>query len=130
MSETAGIATPETGPGVTYQGCIAIEWPQPGHRARPLNGWDIAVFDALNGKQILTVTRIELHASANDVVSADVTMFANGRGEPVYTGPPLTRNGEVIYGTFPFLVAEMRVRPAEPDRGALAAKFLAEPCAS
>jgi hypothetical protein len=133
----AGIETTgTTGPGVAYLGVIAVEWPppRPGYECAPMPGWKIAVFDALNGRQITTVTRLVIHASANDVVTADVTMFADLDGQPVYDGKPYYRGqadlaGEVVYGTFPFLVAEMRVRQPEPGRAALAPRFQ-EPCPS
>jgi len=127
----AGIETTgTTGPGVTYQGVIAVEWPQPrpGYECAPMPGWRLAVFDALNGRQITTVTGLVIHADANNVVAADVTMFAGEDGQPVYTGKPRERDGETIWGTFPFLVAEMRVRRPAPDRAALEPRFT-EPCA-
>lgn len=127
MSETAGIET-ETRPGIIYRGVIALEWPAPRPRCGPMPGWGVSVFDALNGKQITTVTRLELHASASDAVTADLTMFADEDGQPVYTGRPHMRDGEMLHGTFPFLVAEMRVKQAEPPRGALEPRFLTEPC--
>jgi hypothetical protein len=131
VTELAGIETTgTTGPGVDYQGVIALEWPEPrpGYECAPMPGWKIAVFDALNGRQITTVTRLVIHASASDVVTADVTMYADLDGQPVFDGKPYYRGqaglgGEVIYGTFPFLIAEMRVRPHEPDRAALAPRF-------
>jgi hypothetical protein len=129
VTEPAGVETTDAaGPGVVYQGVIALEWPAPRPirgGVHPLPGWQIGVFDALNGRQITTVTRIELHASAVDMVSADVTMFADLDDQPVYDGKPHERDGETIWGTFPFLVAEMRVRQPAPDRAALDPKFAA-----
>ena len=147
MTEPAGIeATDQPGPGVTYQGVIAIEWPppRPGYECAPMPGWKIAVYDALSGSQITTVTRIELHASASDVVAADVTMFTDADGQPLYQlekaqHPETGRWSEKIYlrdgdinkgiseGTFPFLVAEMRVAQPAPDKTALEPRFI-EPC--
>ena len=133
MTELAGIETTgTTGPGVTYQGAIAVEWPEPQQRSAgvaPMPGWGVAVFDALNGRQITTVTRLVIHARANDAVTADVTMYADEHGQPVYTGPPRIRDDEVITGTFPFLVSEMRVARREPARPALTPRFQ-EPCAT
>jgi hypothetical protein len=132
MTEPAGIETTgTTGPGVTYLGVIAVEWPppRPGYECGPMSGWQIAVFDALSGQQITTVTRLAIHATHNDVVAADVTMYADEHGQPVYTGLPRERDGETIWGTFPFLVAEMRVRQPEPGRAPLAPRFV-EPCPS
>jgi hypothetical protein len=123
--------TDATGPGIVFQGVIALEWPEPrpGHPGQPLPGWGTGVFDALSGKQILTVMKIEVHVPANGLVTADLTMYADEDGQPVYTGPPHVRGGEVIEGTFPFLVAEIRTRRADPPKAALAPKFL-EPCAN
>jgi hypothetical protein len=93
-------------------------------------GWQVAVFDALSGQQITTVTRLEIRADASNVVAADVTMFADENGQPVYTGPPyLNDDDETIWGTFPFLVAEMRVRQPEPGRAPLEPRFQ-DPCPS
>jgi hypothetical protein len=128
MTEMAGIETTgTTGAGVTYLGVIAIECPQPrpGYEYAPMPGWQLAVFDALNGKPVTTVSRLVIHADASDIVTADVTMFADEDGQPVYAGRPRVRDGETIWGTFPFLVAEMRIRPHAPDRAALEPKFAA-----
>lgn len=130
MSEPAGIeTTDQVGPAVAYQGHIGIEWPAPapGGTSLVLPGWGCTVWDALSGLPITTVTRIELHADALNVISADVTMYADENGQPVYShrkDEPWPREG-----TWPFLVAEMRVRPAEPERGPLDPRFI-EPCAS
>ena len=99
--------------------------------------WKIAVYDALSGSQITTVTRIELHATASDMVTADVTMFADADGQPLYqlekAQHPETgrwhekiylRNGDINKGTFPFLVAEMRVRQSQPDKTALEPRLI------
>ena len=132
VTEMAGIETTgHTGPGVAYLGHIGIEWPAPAQDGMSLvlPGWKIAVWDALSGRPVTTVTRIELHASAVDVIAADVTMFADLDGRPVYTGQPYQRDGETIWGTFPFLVAWMRVAQPAPERGTLEPRFI-EPCAS
>ena len=102
---------------VGYQGVIALEWPglRPGYPAGAMPGWGISVFDAATGRQIWTVTRLEIHASAYDAVTADVTMFADPLGQPVYEGSPNLRDGEVIYETFLFEVGEMRVRQPAPE---------------
>ena len=105
-----------TGPGVTYHGVIILEWPAPQHRehgAGVLAAWKLKVRDASSGSPILSVMRADIHAPANDVVTADLTMLADEDGAPVFDGKPRIREGsegpEVICGTFPFLVAEMRV---------------------
>lgn len=117
MTEPAGIetVTDQAGPGVIYQGHIGIEWPP----ARPgssliLPGWGCQVWDALSGQKITTVTGLAVHATANGLVTADVTMYADPDGQPVYSPFKAWQvDGEMITGTFPFLVAEMRVRQSE-----------------
>lgn len=130
MTEPAGIeAVGQRGPAVTYQGYIGIEWPAPDAGKTTLQlhipGWKFSVWDALNGRPITTVSRLVLYVDANDLVAADVTMFADEDGQPVYGGKPHFRDGEVIEGTFAFVVAEMRVRPPAPDRAPLEPKFAA-----
>lgn len=139
MTEMAGIDDPtahQAGPGVVYQGHIGIEWPAPaeGSASLVMPGWKFSVWDALNGKPITTVTKIEVHVPANGLVTADLTMFADLDGQPVYDGKPHIRgqadlDGEIVTGTFPFLVAEMRVARPAPERGPLEPWFV-EPCAS
>ena len=114
---TATAEAPEAGPGVVYQGVIAIEWPapRPGYECAPMPAWKAAVFDALSGKQIFTVSRLEIHVAVNDMVTADVTMHTDDLGRPHYGSDGDSRiwlddDGKVREETFPFLVAGMRVR--------------------
>lgn len=115
----AAVVADEHGPAVVFQGLIRLEWPAPrpreasGGRVEPLPACLIAVFDAASGKQIMTVSKVEIHAPASGLVTADLTMFADARGEPVYDlDRKALRDGrEQREETFPFLVAEMRVRP-------------------
>lgn len=140
-------AAGETGPVLTFEGVIIIEWgqPRPGHPGQPLAGWKTAIFDALNGKPITTVSKIEIHVPANGLVTADLTMFTDRDGKPLmelerrpkpgggWAQVVHLRDGDmskgIATGTFPFLVSEMRVRQPAPDRAALEPKFT-EPCAS
>ena len=100
------------------RGTVIIEWPGPGrHGVSAIAGHAITIRDAfsggeLQGELITTVTSadIVIHASAESLVTADLTMFADEDGNPVFTGKPHFRDGEVITATFPFIVAEMRVR--------------------
>ena len=89
-----------------FAGTIIIEWPQP--RSGVLNGWAISLIDELTGKPIHTVTsfKVHLHADAENVVWADLEMFATPDGKPAYEAPAM---GPPVLATFPFLVAEMRV---------------------
>jgi hypothetical protein len=99
-----------------FRGAVIIEWPPPANRgASALRGCLAAVYNASGGdepepKMISTVTGVTIHAPANGLVVADLTMFADEDGNPVYDGMPNIRDGEIITATFPFLVAEMRVR--------------------
>lgn len=112
----AGTSSDEAPP--TYDGCVIIEWPGPPKRGiGAIAGGAIAIYDAFSGdephgKMITTVSSadIVIHARAEDLVTADLTMFADEDGKPVFGGKPHIRDGEVITATFTFLVADMRVR--------------------
>ena len=92
-------------------GVIIIEWPAPtGH---PLPGWGLAIFDAATGAQIKTCVDIHLHCDAVGVITADLRLFADAGGKPIFDGEPVDDGGgEVRTGVFLFDVTEMRVRPA------------------
>lgn len=95
-----------------YRGVIVIEWPPPygsvPHSA--INGSLIVITDALTGKAVTTCSHVTVHADAAELVTADLTMFADADGEPVLDGMPVLGAEEILTGTFPFFVAEMRVR--------------------
>jgi hypothetical protein len=97
-----------------FLGAVIIEWPAaPRRGVGAIAGCTVAVYAAFTGsecgpKPITTVTRIEIHAPADELVTADLTMFAGEDGKPLFDGMPVLRDGEVITGTFPFIVAEMR----------------------
>lgn len=97
-----------------YRGVIVIEWPAPSGRGPhgAMMGRLLNITDAVTGKQITTCTSadITVHADADSLVTADLTLFADADGEPLLDGMPVTRDGEILTGTFPFLVAEMRIR--------------------
>jgi hypothetical protein len=103
---------PENG----YRGAVIIEWPgPPKHGVGPVRACLAAVYDAFTGDspdpKMIPVTEITVHAPADGFVTADLTMFADADGNPSYTGMPVVRDGEIITATFPFRVAEMRIRP-------------------
>jgi hypothetical protein len=111
----------EHDPGVVFQGVIALEWPKPrpASQVEPLPGWGISVFDAISGRQIMTVTNLEVHASASGMITADLTMLTDEDGKPVYELEPGERKGSFKVameggtpreGTFSFFVSQMRVR--------------------
>jgi hypothetical protein len=102
-----------------FAGSVVIEWPC----ARPGSALigSLTKISAEDGTPILTVTSLTLHCAADDIAWAELTMFADPDGNPVLdAGPgPLAKvhagpDGEILTGTFPFLVTEMRVAaPAE-----------------
>lgn len=103
-------------PPQEFAGTIIITWPQP--RGGVLQGWAISLADAVTGEPIQTVTAfsVVLHAEAGDLVWAECEMFATLDGKPAYEAPEM---GPPLLGTFPFLVAEMRVAGPAPDAGIL-----------
>ena len=119
-TDTAEAAAPacETGPGadLAFEGMVIIEWParRPEGTAgvKPLIGKLTAVYDALTGTVLTTVTKIEVHAWPSGYVTADLTMFTGEDGRPLYDiGKARVAEGRPVAGTFPFWVTEMRVRP-------------------
>lgn len=117
MSETAphDVAddwAAETAP--PYRGAIVIEWP-PAAGSSPyavMIGRLVTITDAVTGKLITTCTSadITVHADADAIVTADLVLFADEQGEPLLDGMPELDGEEIRTGTFPFRVAEMRVR--------------------
>jgi hypothetical protein len=99
------------------RGAVIIEWPKPAPLGvGALTGRLTAVYDPFTGgapgpKPITTVSGITIRVGMDEIVTADLTMFADADGNPVYDGMPHMRDGEIILGTFPFIVSEMRVRP-------------------
>lgn len=97
-----------------FRGVIIIEWPAP-FGASPysaLSGWHCAVTDAVTGKPVTTCSRITVRADVNEIVTADLTLFADADGNPVLDGDPVPGDGEILTGTFTYAVAGMRVRGA------------------
>lgn len=98
------------------RGVVIIEWPASaplGVGALP--GWKVSVFDAFSGdspepREIRTVTGVEVRASPHEIITASLTMLADADGNPLFDGEPVVKDGEILTGTFPFIVAEMRVR--------------------
>lgn len=103
-----------TEPGPPYRGVIAIEWPAAtgGSVYACLLGWGVKVTDAATGKPVTTCLDVTVHADAGALVTADLTLLADEDGEPLLEGKPVVRDGEPLTGTFPFVVAEMKVRHA------------------
>jgi hypothetical protein len=135
MTSPALALAPEPEPAAEaapqYYGQVIIEWPAAGPRwagnpwPHPLPGWGCRVIDAMTGRTFL-VMEIQVDADAHRFITADVTMFATPEGRPLYRHPGehpcnvhMDDAGQVITGTFRFLVAEMRV--AARDKPAVAA---------
>lgn len=99
-------------------GHVIIEWPETDPRPggpRPLIGWKCSLFNADTGKRFYTCRKIEVHADVEHLVTADLTMFADEDGKPVFDGEPvLAQDGDggqvFLEGTFSFLVTGMRTR--------------------
>lgn len=97
-----------------FRGVVVIEWPAPcgvpPHSA--LIGRACTVTDAVTGKPITTCSAIRVRADVNEIVTAELILFADANGNPVLDGQPvLDPSGrEILAGTFPFAVAGMKVR--------------------
>ena|SRR5579872_846627 len=112
------LTLPENAP---HWGLVIVEWPAAVPGPRPMVSWKVALIDAASGDRILTAERVVIRADASSFVTAELTMFADDEGRPVLfpeaspdnrAGPVkvyLDEHGKVRTGTFPFLVAEMRV---------------------
>lgn len=123
----AGTRSDETGP--VYCGRVIIEWPAP-HESRPLPGWGCAILNADTGKPVTTVEKLSIPAvtaDAQGAITCWLTIFTDQDGKPLLELERRPRPdgkgwAELVYlrdgdmskgiatGTFPFLVAEMRVR--------------------
>ena len=71
--------------GPAYCGRVIIEWPAPG-RSPVLPAWGCAIFDAETGKPVATAEKITIPAvtaSAAEVITCELTMFADEDGNPV-----------------------------------------------
>lgn len=101
-------------PGPPYRGLVVIEWPAPtgGSVYACMLGQCVRVTDAVTGKPITTCTDMVVHADITALVTADLTLFTDADGEPLLEGEPVMDGREIRTGTFPFVVAEMRVRHA------------------
>jgi hypothetical protein len=97
-------------------GEIGIEWPPHAQRTRwAIAGWGVAPFNAEGF--ITTISEITLHAKASGIIWAEVAMFTDEAGQPIYRTPAklhLAEDGRPVTGTFRFLVTEMRVAEPQP----------------
>lgn len=53
---------------------------------------------------VSTVTRTVITSDASGLTVADLTMFADQDGRPIFSGMPLFKDGEIRQGTFRFYV--------------------------
>lgn len=112
--DIAGELAEEAAAAPPYRGVVVIEWPAPvgtGPYACMV-GHSVTITDAVTGKRVRTCASadITVHADANSLVTADLTLSAGADGEPLLDGEPLVDGDEIRTRTFPFLVAEMKVR--------------------
>jgi hypothetical protein len=119
MTETAEAEVRSDEESPRYYGRVIIEWPAL-REGRVLPGWGCSIFDAETGQPIVTAEKIvipSVTATAQDVITCDLTMFADPSGMPVLF--PREDGNLTIWqaadagiktGTFLFEVAEMRVR--------------------
>jgi hypothetical protein len=104
-------ARPESGSDEehrAFHGRVIIEWPPP--RNGILASWGCAIYDAETGKLVTTASKVMVTADVQDLITCNLVMFADEDGNPVFDGKPRFRDDRIITGTFPFIVAEMRVR--------------------
>jgi hypothetical protein len=102
---------PEGSSGEEHRAChgrVIIEWPPP--RNGILASWGCAIYDAETGAPVTTASKITVTADVQDLITCELVMFADEDGNPVREGKPRFRGDRIITGTFPFIVAEMRVR--------------------
>jgi hypothetical protein len=101
-------------PGPPYRGLVSIEWPAPAGSSpyACMLGRGVKLSDAVTGKLITTCSDITVYADAGALVTADLILFADEDGEPLLDGKPVLDGEGFRTGTFPFVVAEMRVRHA------------------
>jgi hypothetical protein len=92
-----------------FEGAVTIEWP----RGQPPQGWGVVIHTEA-GSQLTTVTRVTVHAASDALVWAELEMFTDADGRPIYDGFVARRvpgeDGGYATAVFPFLVASMSVR--------------------
>ena len=104
------------------EGAIIIEWPpartalQKGAVA-PLWSCLVSIYDAFTGDQITTASSadIVIHADAARCVTADLTLFTDEAGNPVFDASVIRirENGDIETDVFTFFVSEMRERSVQ-----------------
>lgn len=88
-----------------FEGTVTVEWTPDG--PSPMRGWRFMI-SAEDGTPITTVTGLTIHASAGNLVWAELTMFTDEDGRPVCSAAVILPN-EPPRATFAFEVAGMGV---------------------
>jgi hypothetical protein len=94
-----------------YKGRVIIEWPYSsagGPANQVLPSVLTSVRDAETG-ELIPAAKIAVHADAsNRLITADIAVFLDRRGEILHDPYKLSRESDGIPASFPFLVAGMR----------------------
>ena len=103
-----------------HKGAVIIEWssgtPKQKTPQQVLPGTFTRVLD-WETERLIPAVSVTVHASSRGLITADVAVYLDGHGEIIYDLDEVAKTGGVP-ATFPFLVAEMRVRQAEARRAA------------
>ena len=95
-----------------HKGAVIIEWssgtPKQKTPQQVLPGMFTRVLD-WETERLIPAASATVHAAANSLITADVAVYLDESGEIIYDPAEVAKSGAVP-ATFPFLVAEMRVR--------------------
>src|SRR5580692_10618250 len=82
--ESAPLEKAPPGPGI--EGLVIIEWPGPAGpwASSALPGWGVSIYDATTRQQITTASGAVIHADSGRLVTADLTLFTDEAGNPVF----------------------------------------------
>jgi hypothetical protein len=95
-----------------WKGVVVIEWPMAAAKQDRCGGVLASclttVYDA-ETRRLLPTSRFTVHADCTGLITADVAVYLDEHGEIIYDLNEIGKSAAVP-ATFPFLVAEMRVR--------------------
>ena len=98
--------------GADHKGSVIIEWssgtPKQKKPQQVLPGVLTRVLD-WETEQLIPAASVTVRAAAGGLITADVAVYLDGHGEIIHD-PAEISVSDGIAATFPFLVAEMRVR--------------------
>ena len=103
----------------SYEGVIALRWrlrPGAGRHTMPLLGALVVITDTQTGADITTAMDVQVHAPADGIVTADLTMLTGEDGKPIGNDGKvcLGDDGTPRTGVFRYMVAEMQTsRPGK-----------------